>query len=99
MANSHPLPNLAAFQPDVPRCILPMLDDLYKSMTHFDYRRRLVDFSRIRLRIQTCLLVLRNEKKYQRWRELKDRYRARRLEKLQRRADRTMLERDSGVIR
>jgi serine/threonine protein kinase len=47
MADSHPLPNLAAFRPDIPPSILPMVDELYKSMAHLDYRKRLVDFSRI----------------------------------------------------
>lgn len=47
LADKHPLPNLAAFRPAVPSSILPMLDELYKSMAHLDYRRRLVDFGRI----------------------------------------------------
>lgn len=62
MANSHPLPNLVAFRPGIPPSILPMVDELYKSMAHLDYRKRLVDFRRITLRVQTCLLVLRNDR-------------------------------------
>ena len=65
IADNHPLPNLSAFRPDIPASILPLLDELYKAMAHLDYRKRLVDFRRIILRVQTCLLVLRNRAKVQ----------------------------------
>jgi serine/threonine protein kinase len=90
MADKHPLPHLAAFRPDIPRCILPLIDDLYKSMAHLDYRRRLIDFRRIILRLQGCLLVLRNEEKYKRWQEQKQRYRIGRSQKLERRVARAL---------
>ena len=68
-------------------------------MAHLDYRRRLIDFDRIALRVQTCLLVLRNEQKYKKWQEQKERYRAARLLKMQRRAERTRREKENGVVR
>ena len=99
IANSHPLPHLAAFRPDFPPSILPMVDDLYKSMAHLDYRRRLIDFRRITLRVQTCLLVLRNEQKYKKWKEQRERYRLGRLVKMERRAVRAKQEKENGAIR
>ena len=72
--DNHPLPNLFAFAPTVPRSILPLLDDLYKQMAHLDYHKRLCDFDRIWLRFESCLKVLGNEAAYQKWRESKRRY-------------------------
>lgn len=99
IANSHPLPNLAAFRPAIPASIVPLIDELYKSLAHLDYRQRLMDFERVILRVQTCLLILRNEEKYQRWKQQKERYRMARLQKLQRRADRSrqILQEKGGV--
>jgi serine/threonine protein kinase len=71
IADGHPLPNLFAFAPTIPLSILPILDDLYKRMAHLDYRRRLCDFDRISLRIESCTKVLRNDEAYKKWREAK----------------------------
>ena len=73
IASSHPLPRLASFGATVPSCIANELDELYRSMAALDYRRRLCDFERIFLKINICLLILRNEEKYKRWREQKRR--------------------------
>jgi len=82
IADSHPLPNLAAFSPDVPKSVLPLVDGLYKSLASVDYRKRLIAFDRIFLRIQTSLIVLRNEVKYQQWQERRETFRKARERKL-----------------
>jgi hypothetical protein len=69
IADGHPLPNLFAFAPAMPFSILPLLDLLYKEMAHLDYRKRLDDFDRVWLRIESCLKVLKNEEGYKKLRE------------------------------
>ena len=76
IADGHPLPDLATYGPTTPGCIRQRLDVLYKSMSAIDYRKRLTDFSRIFGQIDTCLLILRNEERYRRWREERKRRRA-----------------------
>jgi serine/threonine protein kinase len=88
IADGHPLPNLFAFAPTIPPSILPLLDDLYKQMSHLDYRRRLCDFDRIWLRIESCSKVLRNEEAYRKWRDAKRLYKAARERKLEERRQR-----------
>ena len=85
IADGHPLPNLFAFAPTIPLSILPILDDLYKRMAHLDYRRRLCDFDRISLRIESCIKVLRNDEAYKKWREAKRLYKVALEKKLERR--------------
>jgi serine/threonine protein kinase len=79
IADGHPLPDLAAYGPIVPSCIRQRVEGLYKSMCAIDYRKRLTDFSRIFGQIDTCLLILRNEDKYRRWRRERQKRRAARL--------------------
>lgn len=81
IADGHPLSDLAGYGPMIPACIRQRLDVLYKSMSAIDYRKRLTDFSRIFGQIETCLLILRNEETYSRWREERQRRRAARLVK------------------
>ena len=76
IADGHPLPNLFTFAPAVSFSILPLLDGLYKEMAHLDYRKRLDDFGRVRLRIESCLKVLKNEEGYRRLRERRQRAKA-----------------------
>jgi serine/threonine protein kinase len=92
IADGHPLPNLFTFAPVVPLSILPLLDGLYKEMAHLDYRRRLDDFDRVRLRLESCLKVLRNEEAYRKLRDMRQRSKAAREAKLVRRRARTELE-------
>lgn len=75
MASGNPLPGISAYANDVPSCILYLLDDLYKSMAALDYRRRLDDYERIFLRIDQCLVVLRNQEKVTRWRGRRELFR------------------------
>jgi serine/threonine protein kinase len=76
IADGHPLPNLFTFAPAVSLSILPLLDGLYKEMAHLDYRKRLDDFDRIWLRIESCLKVLKNEEGYRKLRERRERAKA-----------------------
>jgi serine/threonine protein kinase len=91
IADGHPLPNLFAFAPSIPRSILPLLDDLYKQMAHLDHRRRLCDFDRIWLRVESCTKVLRNEEAYKKWREAKQLRKAALKHKLEKRQLRAAL--------
>ena len=75
IANSRPLPNIGAFGAPVPPSIRDRLNELYRSLSSIDYRNRLCDFEQIFRKINICLLVLRNEQKYQRWLEEKRRRR------------------------
>jgi serine/threonine protein kinase len=81
LAAAHPLPALSSFQCNAPTCIRPMIDDLYRSMAALDFRERLTDFERIFLRINQCLIVLRNERSFERWQEQKELRRQRHRQK------------------
>jgi serine/threonine protein kinase len=81
IADGHPLPDLAVYGPAIPGCIRQRLDTLYKGMCSIDYRKRLIDFSRIFGQIDTCLLILRNEEKFRLWRQERQKRRAALLSK------------------
>ena len=84
IADGHPLPNLFTFAPAVPLSILPLLDALYKEMAHLDYRKRLDDFDRVWLRIESCLKVLKNEQAYKKLRERRQQAKAARKARVER---------------
>jgi serine/threonine protein kinase len=84
ISDGHPLPNLFTFAPAVSLSILPLLDRLYKEMAHLDYRKRLDDFDRVWLRIESCLKVLKNEEAYLKLRERRQRAKAAREAKVAR---------------
>jgi serine/threonine protein kinase len=75
IVDGHPLPSVAMGVRAVPGSVRARIDDLYRSLSHLDYRRRLTSFERIFRQIEICQIVLRNEVKYQRWLELKRRRR------------------------
>jgi serine/threonine protein kinase len=75
ISNSRHLPSVGSFGAPVPNCLLERVDDLYRSLVAIDYRRRLCDFDRIFNKINTCLLIIRNERKYQHWLQQKKRRR------------------------
>jgi serine/threonine protein kinase len=83
IANSHPLPSIAAFSPDVPKCIVQQLDDLYRSMAAINYRYRLTDFEHIFLKIDRCIRTLENQENIRKWRERRDREHSARMKKLE----------------
>lgn len=67
IANSRPIPSVAAFGPVVPPAIRDRLDELCRSLAAIDYRTRLCDFDRIFNRINVCLIIIRNDQAYRRW--------------------------------
>jgi serine/threonine protein kinase len=71
IAVGHPLPSLAAFGSNVPRCIRRQLDELYMSMSNLDYRKRLCNYRTIFRKIDVCVWILRHEEQYRRWRDQK----------------------------
>ena len=81
IANSVPLPSIAAFSPTIPPCIVSVVDELYKSMAAIDYRVREQDFDLTFLRISRALLILRNQEKIRQWRQKRQKQRAAAAEK------------------
>lgn len=77
----HPLPPLSAYGNVVPGSIRDLLESLYKGLSTLDYRHRLCDFERVFLKIDQCVVVLRNEEKVARWRGQREIYRQKREEK------------------
>jgi len=75
MADARPLPNIGAYAPTARRCVLPIVNDLFKNIAALDYRKRTGNFEYIFLKIQQALLVLRNEVKLKAWREKRELYR------------------------
>jgi serine/threonine protein kinase len=84
MASAHPLPTLQSVGGVVPPSINALVEDLYQSLAALDYRKRLRDFDRVFLRIDQCLLVLKNEEKVQKWQRQKELYRLNREENARR---------------
>lgn len=75
ISNSYPLPNLGAQGPGVPPCIRDRADELYRRLAALDYHKRLTDFPTIFRSVDTCLLILKYEEKYRRWRKQRDEFR------------------------
>ena len=75
MADARLLPNIEAYAPSVRRCVLPIVNDLYKNMAALDYNKRTGDFEYVFLKIDQALIVLRNEDKLRKWRERREVYR------------------------
>jgi serine/threonine protein kinase len=97
IAGAHPLPAIAAYRNGVPPSVSTLVEGLYQSMSALDYRRRLCDFDRIFLRIDQCLLVLKNEEKVRRWRQQKEVFKRNRDEKYARAEKRSDLASRTGV--
>ena len=86
----HPLPSISAYPNDTPACIRGLIDNLYKSTATLNFQKRLCDFETIFLKIDQCLLVLRNEEKVARWQRLKELYSQNHALKLTRRLNRVL---------
>jgi len=82
LANRNPMPRISSVGSGIPKSVLPLLQGLYESMTSLDYRRRQTNYSQVFLRIGQCIVMLRNESKYQAWREQRRRMRDARMAKL-----------------
>lgn len=86
ISDGYPLPSLASQGPGVPPSIRDRVNDLYGRLAALNYENRLMDFPTIFRGIDTCLLILKYEQKYKRWREQKDIFRHAREAKRLRRA-------------
>ena len=91
IADNYPLPKLAAFGKPISSSVLDRVEELYMSMAALNYATRMKDFNRIFLAIRSCLIILRNDKEYLRWRENREKYRRDRDAKRQRAASRIQL--------
>ncbi|HEV2523353.1 MAG TPA: protein kinase family protein [Candidatus Acidoferrales bacterium] len=89
----HPLPSISEYASEFPASIRTLVDNLYRSMASLDFRRRLCDFAMIFLKVNQCLLVLRNEAKLYRWRKQKEQYKQNHCAKLARRQEAVRLAR------
>jgi serine/threonine protein kinase len=81
----HPLPSISEYVTDIPSSVRGLVDSLYRAMSALDYRRRLCDFGTIFMKIDQCLLTLRNEDKVRRWQRQRELFRRNRRDKLARR--------------
>jgi len=75
MADAHPLPNIAAYAPSDRRCVMPIINDLYRNMAALDYHKRAETFQYVFSKIDQALIVLRNENSWKKWREQSELYR------------------------
>jgi len=63
--NQRDFPDIFAFNNFVPNSIKKELNILYRSLIDPNINKRLIDFAGIYRKTEICLLVLRNEKRYQ----------------------------------
>jgi serine/threonine protein kinase len=82
IANSNPLPRMEAIATGIPHDVRPILQGLFESLCHLDYRRRLADFGQIFLRVNRCIFVLEHTQKYQAWIRERQRRRAITIQKM-----------------
>jgi serine/threonine protein kinase len=85
------MPDIYSYNDNVPGCIKLQLDDLYKSLTKIDYKKRINKPESIHRKIDICIKTLKNEKKYSEWKIERDRRREIRLMKLAKRTQRGQL--------
>lgn len=71
IAAQYSLPDMYNFNPKIPKCLKSPLNNLYYNMAQLDFKKRLFDFELIFRRINICITVLRNEKAYLKWLEIK----------------------------
>lgn len=82
IGSSIRFPEIYSFNNFVPKSIKLHLDTLYKDLARINLTRRLSNFSAIYRRIDICLLTLRNEQKYRKWRERRKQMHEKKLTKL-----------------
>jgi len=71
-AKAKDLFSVRMYDDSIPKAIAQEIDKLYQGMVCLDYRKREVDFQRIFLRINICEKVIRNFKKYEKWKKRKE---------------------------
>jgi serine/threonine protein kinase len=79
IARANPLPQIASLNPVLRRSIRDRVDSLYKSMCDLNYLKRNCHFPSIFRQIDSCVLILKNEARYQAWQTERQRRRAIRL--------------------
>jgi serine/threonine protein kinase len=79
---NYPLPDLDTLGCSAPKSIRGRLNELFMSLSDIDYRTRLMDFERIFNQLNICLIILRNEREYQRWLDQKRQRAERRKQRL-----------------
>jgi len=67
------LPAIFSYNDKVPSSIKLQIDDLYKSLSHIDFTKRLSKPTSIHRKIDICLKILNNESSYQKWQAEKHR--------------------------
>lgn len=75
ISSSVKFPSIYDFDDYVPKSIKFFLDELYKDLTKINFRKRLSNFTNIYRRLDICMIILRNEEKYQTWRLRKEKMR------------------------
>lgn len=68
IADRYRFPKLEQVGAAVPGSVRHRLDELYSGMSAIDYRSRQTDFDSVFRQLDICLLILRNQDKYDRWR-------------------------------
>jgi hypothetical protein len=71
MAWRAQLPSIRQFGATIPGSIAHRIDHLYQAMAALDFRIRSMDFISIFRQIDICVLLLRNQAKYDAWRAAK----------------------------
>ena len=83
LAKSVRLPDIYSYNSSVPNCIKHQLNDLYMDLAAINFLSRLDDVQSIHRRLDICIKILKNEKKYIAFQERK---KARSLARLKREA-------------
>ena len=61
----HRLPDIYAYNEEIPKCIRLNLNKLYQEMVNLNYRRRNINHLSIIRQLDICIIVLRNQQKDQ----------------------------------
>lgn len=79
-------PDIYSYNNNVPNCIKNHLNDLYKSLSHANLLKRSNNPVSIHRKIDICIKIVQNEKKYLKWKKEKRRRKLIKLEKQKKRS-------------
>ena len=79
IARAHPLPSMHSINPTIPAAIRVQLNGLYRGLCDINYLSRNCHFPSIFRGVDTCILILKNEAKYQKWQAERQKRRSIRL--------------------
>ena len=71
-AETRDLFSVRMYDDSIPKVIAQEIDRLYKGMACLNYKKRVINFQRIFLRINICEKVIRYIKEYERWKKKKE---------------------------